>query len=122
MKIFIALVGMLICIAGLLVLMSRQKFKNAMNSFTGQPRFLFAVIARIIIGAVLLLEAPNLKFTLATQIIGGISVLAAIALLLMGQQRMDRMIDWFMGLSNEVFRLVSVIAIVFGAFLVYVTL
>ena len=122
MKIFIALVGLLIFVAGLLILISPQIFGDAMNRFAGQRRFLFAVIARIIIGAVLLLEAPNLKFTLAMQFIGGISILAAIVLLLMGQQRMDRMIDWFMRLSNEVFRLVSVIAIVFGAFLVYVTI
>ena len=93
-----------------------------MNSFTGQARFLFAVISRIIIGAILLLEASNLKFTFAMQIIGGISILAAIALLLMGEGRMDRMIDWFMRLSDEVFRLVSVFAIAFGAFFVYVTL
>ena len=93
-----------------------------MNRFAGQARFLFAVIARIIIGAILLLEAPNLKFTLAMQIIGGISILAAVVLLLIGQDRMDRMIDWFMRFSNEIFRFVSVIAIVFGAFLVYVTM
>ena len=121
MKIVIALVGGLICLAGLLILVSPQIFRNAMNRFTGQRRFLFAVIARIIIGAILLLEAPNLKFTLAMQIIGGISILAAVALLLMGQERMDRMIDWFMRLSDEVFRLVSVFAIAFGAFLIYVT-
>ncbi len=120
MKIVIALVGLLIFVAGLLILKSPQIFRNAMNSFTGQRRFLFAVIARIIIGAILLLEAPNLKFTLAMQIIGGISILAAVGLLLMGQERMDRMIDLFMRLSVEVFRLVSVFAIAFGAFLIYV--
>ena len=92
-----------------------------MNNFAGQRRFLFAVIARIIIGAILLLEASNLKFTLAMQIIGGISILAAIVLLLMGQERMDRVIDWFMRLSDEVFRFASVVSIAFGAFLIYVT-
>ena len=92
-----------------------------MNSFTGQARFLFAVIIRIILGAILLLEAANLKFTLAMQIIGGISILAAIALLLMGQERMDRMIDWFMKMSENTFRIWSVLAIAFGAFFIYVT-
>ena len=121
MKIFIALVGLLIFVAGLLILKSPQIFRNAMNSFTGQRRFLFAVIARIIIGAILLLEAPNLKFTLAMQIIGGISILAAVGLLLMGQERMDRMIDWFMRLSDEAFRLASGFSIALGAFLIYVT-
>ncbi len=122
MKIIIALVGVLICLAGLLILVSPQTFRNVMNRFAGQQRFLFAVIARIIIGAILLLEAPNLKFTLAMQIIGGISILAAVVLLLIGQERMDRIIDWFMRLSDEVFRIMSVFAFAFGAFLIYVTL
>ena len=121
MKIIIALVGVLICLAGLVILITPEKFRNVMNSWTGQPRFLFAVIARIIIGAILLLEASNLKFTFAMQIIAGISILAAVVLLLMGQDRMDRIIDWFMRLSDEVFRFASVVSIAFGAFLIYVT-
>lgn len=92
-----------------------------MNSFTGQLRFLFAVIVRIIIGAILLLEASNLKFTFVMQIIGGISILAAVVLLLMGQDRMDRMIDWFMKMADNVMRGWSVFAIAFGAFLIYVS-
>ncbi len=122
MKTVIALVGVAICLAGLVILITPEKFRNIMNRFAGQPRFLFAVIARIIIGAILLLEAPNLKFTFAMQIIGGISILAAVVLLLMGQERMDRIIDWFMRLSDEVFRIMSVFAFAFGAFLIYVTL
>ncbi len=121
MKTVIALVGVAICLAGLVILIIPEKFRNVMNRWTGQPRFLFAVIARIIIGAILLLEAPNLKFTFAMQIIGGISILAAVALLLMGQERMDRIIDWFMRLSDEVFRFASVVSIAFGAFFIYVT-
>ena len=122
MKIIITLVGVLICLAGLLILVSPQRFRNTMSRFAGQPRFLFAVIARILIGAILLYEASNLRFTLAMQIIGGISILAAVALLLMGQERMDRIIDWFMPLSDEVFRIMSVFAFAFGTFLIYVTL
>ena len=121
MKTVIALVGVAICLAGLIILISPKKFRNVMNYFAGQQRFLFAVIARIIIGAILLLEAPNLKFTFAVQIIGGISILAAVVLLLMGQERMDRIIDWFMRLSDEVFRFASVVSIAFGAFFIYVT-
>ena len=123
MKIIIALVGGLICLAGLLILVSPAKFRDLFNSFTGQPRYLFAIIFRIIFGAVLLWEAANLKFPFAMQIIGGISIAAAIALLLMGQDRMDRMIDWFMSkFSDTLMRVWSVLALAFGGFLIYVTL
>ena len=123
MKIIIASVGALICLAGLLILLSPAKFRDLFNRFTGQPRFLFAIIFRIIFGAVLLWDAANLKFSFAMQIIGGISIVAAISLLLMGQERMDRMIDWFMSkFTDELMRVWSVFALAFGAFLIYVTL
>ncbi len=119
-KIIIALFGVLICLAGLTILIVPEKFKNIMNRWTGQPRFLFAVIVRVIFGAILLSEAANLKFPLAVKIIGAISILAAVVLLLIGQERMDRFIDWWMRQSDQVLRASSVLAIAFGAFLIYV--
>lgn len=121
MKIIIALFGVLICLGGLTILILPEKFKNIMNRWTGQPRFLFAVIIRVVLGAILLSEAVNLKFPLAMKIIGAISILAAVVLLLVGQERMDRFIDWWMKQSETVFRVASVFAFVVGAFLIYVT-
>ncbi len=120
MKTLIALFGALICLAGLAILIFPEKFKNIMNRWRGQPRFLFAVIIRIVFGALLLSEAANLKFPLAVKIIGAISILAAVVLLLVGQERMDRFINWWMKQSDNILRVSSVLAFALGAYLVYV--
>ena len=122
MKIIITLFGVLICLGGLTILILPEKFKNLMNRWTGQPRFLFAVIIRVLFGALLLSEAANLKFPLAMKVIGAISILAAVVLLLIGQERMDRFIDWWMQMSDNLLRFWSIFAFAFGAFLIYVTL
>ncbi len=122
MKILITLFGVLICLAGLAILLFPVQFRNAMNKWTGQPRFLFAVIIRVLFGALLLSEAANLRFPLAMKIIGAISILAAVVLLLIGQERMDRFINWWMKQSDNLLRVSSVLAIAFGAFLIYVAL
>ena len=122
MKIIITLIGALICLAGLVILISPQKFRDVMNNLAGQRLFLSAVIGRFIIGAILLLEAPNLKFTPVIQIIGGFSIAAAIILWLLGRQRMHGIIVWFMKFSDTSFRAWSILAFAFGAFLIYVTL
>jgi uncharacterized protein YjeT (DUF2065 family) len=122
MKMLIVLFGIMICLAGLAILIFPVQFRNAMNKWTGQPRFLFAVIIRVLFGALLLSEAANLKFPLAMKIIGGISILAAVVLLLIGQERMDRFIDWWMRMSDNLLRFWSIFALAFGAFLIYVTL
>ena len=119
MKILITLFGVLICLAGLTILILPEKFKNFMNRWTGQPRFLFAVIIRVVLGAILLSEAANLKFPLAMKIIGAISILAAVVLLLVGQERMDRFIDWWTKQSDKLLRVSSVLAIAFGVFFIY---
>ena len=122
MKIIITLFGAFICLAGLVMLISPQKFKDVMNNIADQTLFLSAVIVRIIIGAILLLEAPNLKFTPVIEVIGSIFILAAIILLLIGQNRVRRMIDWFLKFSDNFYRIWSVLAFAFGGFLIFVTL
>ena len=121
MKPIIVIFGALLCLAGLVILIAPEKFKSVMNNWTGQPRFLLAVIVRVVIGAILLAEAANLKFPLAMKIIGGISIVAAIGILLIGQDRLDRFIAFWMGKSDKLFRVSSAFAIAFGAFLIYVT-
>ena len=121
MKPIIVIFGALICLAGLVILIAPEKFKSVMNNWTGQPRFLLAVIVRVVIGAILLAEAANLKFPFAMKIIGGISIVAAIGILLIGQDRLDRFIAFWMRKSDNWFRVSSVFAMAFGAFLIYVT-
>jgi len=121
-KMLIVLFGILICLTGLAILIFPVQFRNALNKWTGQPRFLFAVIIRVVFGALLLSEAANLKFPLAMKVIGAISILAAVVLLLIGQERMDRFIDWWMRMSDNLLRFWSIFAFAFGAFLIYVTL
>ena len=119
MKPIIVIFGALICLAGLVILIAPEKFKSVMNNWTGQPRFLFAVIVRIVFGAILLAESANLKFPLAMKIIGGITILAAIAILLIGEKRMDRFIALWMRISDNVLRAWSILAFAFGGFLIY---
>ena len=122
MQLIIALFGLAVCAAGLVILIAPDRFKSFMGQWTGRPRFAFAVIVRILLGAVLLYEAANLKFPLAMKIIGAISIVAAIVLLLVGQQRMDRFVDWWMRMGDNVLRGWSLFAFAFGGFLIYVTL
>ena len=122
MKTVIALFGALICLAGLVILITPDKFKDLLNRWAGQLRFLFAIIVRVVFGAILLAEAANLRFPFAMKIIGGISIAAAIVLLLIGQERLDRIIEFWMRKSDKLFRITSVFTIAFGAFLIYVTI
>ena len=122
MKTVIALFGLAICVAGLMILIAPDRFKALMNRWHGRPRFVFAVIVRVFLGALLWFAAANLKFPLVIKIIAAISILAAVVLLVVGQKRMDRFVDWWMRMPDNVLRIWSIVAFAFGGFLIYVTL
>jgi uncharacterized membrane protein HdeD (DUF308 family) len=120
MKALIVLAGSLIVIVGIVILVAPHRFRDLMTKWEGQARFLFAIIVRIVFGAIVLAVAAELKYRLVMQIIGGISIAAALVILVMGQERMDRFIGWWMRMPDHLLRAWSVAALAFGAFLIYV--
>lgn len=122
MSILILVFGIAIALVGLLGAVLPARFRQLLGSWQGNSRFLFAVIVRIVLGGVLLAAAPDLLFPRLLQILGGVSILAAIGLLLMGQVRLDRMIAWWLQRPDAVLRVSTTMAALFGLFLVYVTI
>jgi hypothetical protein len=89
MSILILVFGIAIALVGLLGAVLPARFRQLLGGWQGNSRFLFAVIVRIVLGGVLLAAAPDLLFPRLLQILGGVSILAAIGLLLMGQVRLS---------------------------------
>ena len=79
-----------------------------------------AVIVRLVLGAALIIVAPASQFPIVFQALGVIAIVAAIALLLMGRERMRRVIAWFSErFSAPIIRLWLLFGVAFGGFLVY---
>ena len=79
-----------------------------------------AVIVRLVLGAALIIVAPASQFPIVFQALGVIAIVAAIALLLMGRERMRRVIAWFSErFSAPILRLWLLFGVAFGGFLVY---
>jgi hypothetical protein len=122
MDTLILVFGVVIALVGLIGAVLPARFRQLLGSWQGDTRFLFAVIVRIVLGAVLLAAAPDLLFPRLLEVLGGVSILAAIGLLLMGQARLDRMIAWWLRRSDAVLRVSTILAALFGLFLAYVTI
>lgn len=120
MRFVVAVLGVLIVLIGLLGLIAPQRFRTALGSMASQPRFLFAVILRLGMGVVLWFVSDELRFPHIMRIIAAISVIAAVGILVMGRERLDRLVDWWLARSNGLLRISTLFAALFGAFLVYV--
>ena len=79
-----------------------------------------AVIVRLVLGAALIIVAPASLFPIVFQTLGVIAIIAAIALVLMGRERIRRFITWWSErFSAPMVRLWLLLGIAFGGFLFY---
>ena len=78
-----------------------------------------AVIARVLLGAALILAAAGSKFPTVFQVLGWLTLAAAVGLLFVGRERLARFVDWFDRFSPLLIRLWLLLGIAFGVFLVY---
>lgn len=90
---------------------------SAMDKFWG---IYVAVIVRLVMGSALIIVAPASPFPIVFQALGVIAIVAAVALALMGRERMRRFIAWFSErFSAPVIRLWLLFGVAFGGFLIY---
>jgi len=115
-QIFAAFVALL----GLLGLFAPAKLVGMVAAlFDGMAGLWVAVGLRLTIGILLLLTASASRFPLVFQIIGGISIAAAVIAVFMGQERIRNFVMWWVRKPAGFTRLWSVVAIAFGAFIYY---
>jgi uncharacterized protein YjeT (DUF2065 family) len=121
MIIIVVIFGELMFLTGILMLRSPQELKRIMTSFSSQGRYLFAILFRLVVSTVLLYTSGEMKYSLVMHSLGALGILAAIGMLIGGQERSDRMVEGWMRKSDNYLRSWSVVPIVAGAFIIYAT-
>ena len=119
MSIVVLVFGVLIFLGGIFGIVKPAMLRSALQIWPGRGRWVGAVIIRLVMGIILIEVAPELRHPVAAKVIGIIIFVGGLGLLLIGQRRMDRIIDWFLGVRESVVRNLMVFATLLGAFLVY---
>jgi uncharacterized membrane protein YqgA involved in biofilm formation len=120
MKLVVAGVGVLVVLIGLIGLVTPQRFRSAFRSMSSQARFVAAILLRLGLGAFIWIIADELKFPHVMRIIAAISIFAAVGILIMGRERLNQLVEWWLARSDGVLRMSTFFAALFGGFLVYV--
>lgn len=90
--------------------------RTVFDNSWGMP---LAVIVRLVLGAALILVAPEAKFPMFFKIVGGVVILTAILLPIIGKERIRRLLAWAEGWPVPGIRLWLLFGFAFGAFLIY---
>ena len=119
-QIVVLALGAIICALSLWGFIAPEKLWKMINGVMEKDWAIhIAVIMRLLLGAALIIAAPQSRFPVAMEVLGWIAIVAAIAILFMGRDRMKKFIAWFQRKTNTMVRVWLVFGIAFGAFLVY---
>lgn len=118
----VALLGVLIVLLGLTGLVQPDRFRKLFTSMDSRTRFVLAIVIRLAIGALLWILADELRHPQVMRVLAVIALVAAVALLIMGRDRLDRLIGWWLAQSDSVLRVSALFAAAFGGYLVFVAI
>ena len=116
---FIAVLGALIAVMGLIGVVQPDRVREMVDVMGSQKRFVFGVVVRLVMGAVLWWVADELRHPQIIRVLAVIAVAAAVIILIAGRVRLDRMVEWWLRRSDGVLRLSMVFATVFGVWLAW---
>ena len=117
----VAFFGILIILACARGLADPQDLLRQIDRFSGVGGYVAAIIMRFALGFGALLAADASRLSPFLQVIGGLSLLAALVLLVMVRVRFVGLIGWVAGFSPSWLRIWLLFGMVFGVALVWVT-
>lgn len=116
----IIIFGLLTALAGVVIVINPETIFGYLkkNVHKSSVHFL-AVVLRLVLGILLIQYADVSRFPLAIQILGWLSIAAAVALAAIGRRGFQALMAWAFGMINRYGHIAGLVALAIGAFLVY---
>jgi hypothetical protein len=120
MTLLIIIFGALTLLAGIVIVINPEViFGFLRNNLDKLVLHILAVVVRLVLGALLIYQSNISEFPFVIEVIGWLSIVAAILLAVMGRRNFNRLMSWALSLSKPFGRVGGVFAVAFGAFLIY---
>ena len=120
-QIIVLVIGATVIVLSAWGMLAPAKLVTMVTSAMDKPWGIYvAVVVRLVLGAALIIAASASLFPVAFQVLGAIAIVAAVALAVMGRERIRRLIAWWTEkMSAPMIRLWLLFGMAFGGFLVY---
>jgi hypothetical protein len=120
MKLVISLFSALIILAGLLLLINPEIiFQFVEQNMHSLWMYVTAILVRLVIGVMLVLTASQSRFPATIKVLGFLFLIVALIILFMGREGLHHFISSLLSEFLAYARIVGVIAMVFGGFIIY---
>ncbi len=120
MTVVIILLGALNLLAGIVIVINPEVIFGVLRkNFDKLELHILAIVVRLVLGVLLIVQSTVSKFPLVIAIIGWITIVAAIVLAVIGRRNFKRLMSWALSFVKRFGRVGGVVAAAFGAFLMY---
>ncbi len=120
MTAFIIIFGTLTCLAGVVILVNPELVVGFLRKNSDKIELqLFAIFVRFVLGTFLIFQSGVSRHPFVIEIIGWLSIVAAVFLAVMGRNNFCRLMGWALSQVKMLGRVGGVLASAFGSFLIY---
>ena len=120
MTLLIILFGALTLLAGIVIVINPYYiFGFLRNNLDKLELHILAIVVRLILGVLLIYQSSVSKFPFIIDLLGWLSLAAAVILAVIGRGYFKRLMFWALSFAKTFGRVGGVLAIAFGAFLIF---
>ena len=120
MTVLIIIFGALTLLAGIVIVIKPKIIFGLLRKKLGNLELhILAVVVRLVLGVLLIYQFNVSKFPFVFEIIGWLSIVAAIFLGVMGRRNFKRLMLWALSFAKTFGRIGGALAAAFGSFLIY---
>ena len=120
MTLFIIIFGTLTCLAGIVILINPETVFGFLRKNSDKIELQISAVAiRLVLGTFLVYESGVSRYPLVIEIIGWLSIVAAVIFAVIGRNNFSKLMAWALSFVNTLGRVGGAIALVFGIFLVH---
>lgn len=120
MAVIVAVLGVLIVCGSVVALCAHSLFTQVIGFWLHGTRLYGAAVVRLVFGTLLIVAAPETRMPAAVQALGVLTLATAVAVPLVGLDRLHAFVRWTLERPPLVLRLGSLVGAALGVFLIYV--
>lgn len=118
MNALVVIFGMLVAVLGVIGLLNPAGLLGFISHMPARWRYSFAIALRVLIGGILLLAAPLGWLPLVLTVLGILALAAAAGLALVGQEKFEQMVTWWLDLPTWAARCSGLVMVLLGILLI----
>jgi len=120
MTVFIIIFGTLTCLGGIVIFVNPEIVFGFLRKHSDKIELqILAIAIRLVLGAFLIYQSGTSKYPFVIEIIGWLSIVAAVFFAVIGRNNFSRLMAWALSQVKTLGRVGGVFASAFGAFLIH---